>query len=116
MNELATPDAVTAATAVGSGLLGAGVGQSTLPRNTSRRERGFHFFGSWACAILFGPMLTRKLGMDGDATTLAAVCGACSIFGLVLVERTVRYIRASTSLLDLLARVAQVVKEWGSGK
>lgn len=115
MNELATPDAVTAATAVGSGLLGAGVGQSTLPRNTSRRERAFHFVGSWACAILFGPMLSRKLGMADDATALAAVCGACSIFGLVIVDRAIRYVRTSTGLLDMLTRVLHAIKG-GSGK
>lgn len=115
MNELATPDAVTAATAVGSGLLGAGVGQSTLPRSTSRRERLAHYFGSWACAMLFGPYLTRKLGMEGDMTTLAAVCGACSIFGLVMVDRAIRYVRTSTGLLDKLMAVLQALKG-GSGK
>lgn len=110
MNELATPDAVTAATAVGSGLLGAGVGQCALPRNTSRRERVVHYFGSWGCAVLFGPYLSRRLGMDGDMTAVAAVCGACAVFGLVLVDRSLRYVRSSTGLLDTLSRVLQAIK------
>ncbi len=114
MNDLATPEVVTAATAVGSGLLGAAVGQRTVRPAATRWERVAHYMGSWACAPLFGPFLARKLGMADDLTAVCAVCGACSIFGMVLVDRMVRYLRTSAGFLDLVARVVEALR--GAGK
>lgn len=105
MNDLATPDAVTAATAVGSGLLGAAIGQRAVAPTATRAERAAYFFGCWACAPLFGPFLARRLGMADDMTALAAVCGACAVVGLVVVDGAIRYLRTSGGLAALLRRL-----------
>lgn len=106
MNDLASsPEAVTAATAVGSGLLGAAIGQRAVTPTATRGERAAYFFGCWACAPLFGPFLARRLGMADDMTALAAVCGACAVVGLVVVDGAIRYLRTSGGLAALLRRL-----------
>jgi hypothetical protein len=73
-----------------------------------------HFAGSWACAPLFGPFLAHRLGMADDITAVCAVCGACSVFGMVLVDRCARYLRTSAGVMDMLARVVEAMR--GAGK
>lgn len=105
MNELSSPDAMTAATAAASGLLGAGIGQRAVAPAATRGERAGYFFGSWACAPLFGPFLARKLGMEGDLYAVAAVCGTCAVVGLVVVDGAIRYLRTSGGFVALMRRL-----------
>jgi hypothetical protein len=105
MNELSNPDVATAATAAASGLLGAGIGQRAVAPSATRGERAGYFFGSWACSPLFGPFVASKLGMAHDLYAVAAVCGACAVVGLVVVDATIRYLRTSGGFVALARRL-----------
>lgn len=105
MNDLTTPDAVTAVTAVGSGLLGAAIGQRAVAPSATRKECAAYFLGSWACSPLFGPFIARKLGMDGDIYAVAAVCGTCAVVGLVMVDSAIRYLRTSGGFAAFVRRL-----------
>lgn len=109
MNELSGPDAVTAATAAASGLLGAAIGQRAVARTATRGERASYFFGSWACAPLFGPAIATRLGMVNDPYALAAVCGTCAVVGLVVVDGAIRYLRTSGGFVALMRRLFAAV-------
>lgn len=105
MNEISGHETITAATAAASGLLGAGIGQRAVARTATRWERAGYFFGSWACAPLFGPAIANRLGMANDPYALAAVCGACAVVGLVMVDGAIRYLRTSGGFAALMHRL-----------
>lgn len=115
MNEISGHEAITAATAAASGLLGAGIGQRAVAHTATRWERAGYFFGSWACAPLFGPAIATKLGMVGDPYALAAVCGTCAVVGLVMVDGAIKYLRTSGGFSALVRRLFAAFFP-GSGK
>lgn len=89
------------------GLIGALLGQRALGA-VGWLVRLSYLASCWACAVLFGPALSRWLGTSTDAVANAAVIGAVAAFGLVIFDSILRWLK-SLSFPEVLAGLQQIL-------
>lgn len=93
------------------GLLGSLLGQRALSGATWPVRIGY-FVSCWATSVLFGPWVAGWIGADGDPRAFSAVVGAVAVFGLVLFDSALRWLRETPfpDVLDRLQRVIDVMR------